>query len=542
MIALIEKYPLRFLLVFASLIFLVNLDAIYVNIMEARNFVTAREMLTEGNWILTTLNDFPRYEKPPLPTWLTALSAKVFGVHNLFGLRFTAALSALLLTVFVYKTAHFFRKNALYALYSGLILVTSFYIIFAGRNGQWDIYTHAFMAVSIFYLCRLFLTRGNTWSNTLLATIFFAASFMSKGPVSLYALWLPFMIALVLVYRKEIARAKLLPFFLFLVSGLALGSAWFVYVRYADPEAFLQITREETANWSSYNVRPFWYYWSFFTQSGLWTIPAFTALLYPYLKNRVSDRKTYTFTLIWTLAAVVLLSLIPEKKSRYLLPVLIPMALNTAFYIEYLIANFKTISGKWEKLPVYLHFGILSALGLCFPVAGYVLFADQLDGVQVWFWLTAASLFLIGILFIRAMRLKNAKEMFYLSLALIAVIMCFGLPLSRALYTNPEFNNIASYPDRENILYSFGEPAPEMIWHLGHAAPNIEHWDRSQQPGSASFSILVGPSKEAEFKRIFEPDYTLELLETFDINYTAAPDDKNYKDRLVSKYYLLTKK
>ena len=35
--------------------------------MEARNFIVAREMLTEGNWLLTTMNDVPRYEKPPFP-------------------------------------------------------------------------------------------------------------------------------------------------------------------------------------------------------------------------------------------------------------------------------------------------------------------------------------------------------------------------------------------------------------------------------------------------------------------------------------------
>lgn len=42
-----------------------------VSIMEARNFITAREMITDGNWLLTTMNGLPRYEKPPLPTWLT---------------------------------------------------------------------------------------------------------------------------------------------------------------------------------------------------------------------------------------------------------------------------------------------------------------------------------------------------------------------------------------------------------------------------------------------------------------------------------------
>ncbi|MBL7472636.1 ArnT family glycosyltransferase [Robertkochia sediminum] len=542
MIALIEKHPFRFLILIASIIFLINLDVLYVNIMEARNFVTAREMLTEQNWVLTTMNDFPRYEKPPLPTWLTAISAKLFGVHNLFGLRLTAALSAIFLAGVVYNISDYLKKNTTYALYSGLILVTSFYIVFAGRNGQWDIYTHAFMTGAIYWLIRLFMDKDGTWKHALLAAVFFAASFLSKGPVSLYALWLPFMIAFITVYRKDFFKQKGLPFAAFLVLGLIAGVSWFVYVRFADPEAFLEITREETGNWSSYNVRPFWYYWSFFTQSGLWTLPAFTALLYPYLKSRVSDLKMYRFTLIWTLAAVVLLSIIPEKKSRYLLPVLIPLAMNTAFYAEYLVASFKSMTNWKEKLPVYLHFGLLALLGLAFPVGGYLFLGDNLQDHLLWFAVAAIVLFGLGVAFVSAMVNRDYAKLFYLSIFLIVAIVSFVLPLSKALYKNPQFNNIANYADKEEIRYSYGEPAPEMVWHLGHAAPDITHLADDQPPEADQFTILVTPSLEAEFKRIFAPDHTIELLETFDINYTAAPETKNYKDRLVSHYYLLKKK
>ena len=79
-----NKYLL--LLIFAAIaVFFINLDAIYINIMEARNFITAREMLNDNNWIFTTMNAEPRYEKPPLPTWLTAISMSVFGMEGLFG-------------------------------------------------------------------------------------------------------------------------------------------------------------------------------------------------------------------------------------------------------------------------------------------------------------------------------------------------------------------------------------------------------------------------------------------------------------------------
>ncbi|MBQ0739189.1 glycosyltransferase family 39 protein, partial [Aquimarina celericrescens] len=92
-----------YLLIIIGLIFFVNLDAIYVNIMEARNFITAREMINLNNWLLTTLNDVPRYQKPPLPTWLTALFGNLANFKSLILLRLPAALCSLLLIFGFYK-------------------------------------------------------------------------------------------------------------------------------------------------------------------------------------------------------------------------------------------------------------------------------------------------------------------------------------------------------------------------------------------------------------------------------------------------------
>lgn len=45
--------------------------------MEARNMVTAREMVHDGNWLVPTMNGDLRLEKPPLPTWLTAVAEMI---------------------------------------------------------------------------------------------------------------------------------------------------------------------------------------------------------------------------------------------------------------------------------------------------------------------------------------------------------------------------------------------------------------------------------------------------------------------------------
>ncbi|TRZ42803.1 ArnT family glycosyltransferase [Robertkochia solimangrovi] len=542
MIEYIEKNPVKIVLLVCLLIFCVNLDVLYVNIMEARNFVTAREMIDQGHWILTTMNEFPRYEKPPLPTWLTAISAMIFGVHNLFGLRLPAALIATVLVYFMYKCVVFLSNSKKLALYTSLILTTSFYIIFSGRNGQWDIFTHGFMVVSIYYQLLMIFKEERRWGHALLAGLFLGCSFLSKGPVSLYALWLPFVIAMIMVYRSSFKKAHILPFLTFLISGLIIGFSWFIYVRYADPEAFIEITKEETANWAGYNVRPFYYYWSFFTQSGIWTLPAFIGLLYPYLKKRVADPKIYRFSLIWTLASVILLSLIPEKKSRYLLPVLIPLAFNTASYIQYLIQNFSPNSNKWEKLSVYFTFLLIGLIGIIFPFGGYFFFADKLEGLWPYFILTSIALFAIGVLIIKYLRKDSIKEIFYLTIAFIISIMVLGFPIANAFNSNPGFHNIDDLDPEGLPLYSYGEQAPEMIWNLGYPAPEIEHNGVIEYPEDEAFGILVVPAKLNDFHRIFAKRYHIVPKDRYDINYTAAEGQKAWKDRLISEYFILKKK
>jgi len=524
-------------------IFFVNLDALYVNIMEARNFITAREMLQDGNWLLTTLNGEPRYQKPPLPTWLTAFSAAIFGLKSLFALRLPAALSALLLVLFSYKFSTKLFQDKTYAFISSLILATSFYIVFSGRNGQWDIFTHAFMMVCIYQLFLFFTSEEKKYQRALIAALFFGFAFMSKGPVSLYALLLPFLIAFGIVYKYQKLRSRLLPLLLFLIVGIVISGWWHWYTFTFDPQATAEITQKEAENWGSYNLRPFYYYWSFFTQSGVWTIPAFIGLLYPYLKNRVINKKAYVFTLLWTLIAVVLLSIIPEKKSRYLMPVLIPLALNTGFYIEYLFRKFSELKDKRETYPVYFNFGLIAMIGIIFPIAGYVFLKEGLDGKWIWFILLSLVLFSIGIFILRNLQKKKIKPVFYLTIAFIAAIICFGMPMAKAVTINKEYNglsNLNGWQTENNVeVYEFSGFTPELIWDYGKPIKVLMENDKINTPSEEKFGVLVSEKDTELFKTTFQ-NYAIEKVVRYDMN-AKGKEDRSHKTRLYRDLYLVKK-
>ncbi len=518
-------------------LFFTHLDVLPVTIMEARNFITAREMLTDNHWLLTTMNGAPRYEKPPLPTWLSAISAFLFGIKSIAAYRLPVALMSTF-TVFIFFTfIKYVSKNERLAFIASLILGSSFYVIAIQREAPWDIYAHGFMLASVFYLFRLFSESQKRFHYGIAAGIFLGLSLLSKGPVAPYALFLPFLIAFGWVYRYHNLKRKILPLLLALCIGIVLGGWWFFYVRHADPAPFLEISRQETSRWGSYNVRPFYYYWSFFTQSGIWTIPAFIALCYPYLKTRVSESRLYKFALIWTLSILVLLSVIPEKKSRYLLPILIPLALTTSFYIEYLILYFKSAVKRNESLPVYFNFSLIALIGVLFPFAGYFFLKDVLSG-SLWFYFIGTALLLpiIGVNILYNLKKKEMYRVFLLTVGFMLVLIGVGLPLSKALKTNPAYNNIAHLKLENAKLYSTGTVSPEMIWYYGDKIAL-----RDADTGDQHYFLLVSPAQSKNIEKNSSNTHTFERIDTFDLNYSAKPGDRKHKERLVNILYSVKK-
>lgn len=543
MIQFLKQNPVVLLVLVCTGIFFVNLDAIWVNIMEARNFATAREMLQDDNWLLTTLNGEPRYQKPPLPTWLTAISAALFGLESLTAMRLPAALITIVLILATYSIAIRFTAQRTYAFVSSLVLATSFYIIFSGRNGQWDIFTHGFMMLTIYQLYRFFTEDTYKYGRALAAAIFFGCSFMSKGPVSLYALLLPFLIAFGWVYKFKKMKTRILPLLLFLVVSFILSAWWHYYTYVFDAETVLAITNKETGNWTSYNVRPFYYYWSFFTQSGIWTIPAFIGLLYPYLKNKVLDKKGYLFTFIWTMASVILLSVIPEKKSRYLLPVLIPLALNTGFYIMYLFRNFRQMEDWKEKLPVYFNFGLIALIGIAFPIGGYIFLKDNLSGGD-WFWFITLSLLLVAIAISIVIKLKqkSIKPVFYLTIAFIMSITCFGMPLAKLTSVNPDYKSMAELQEwnktKQLPIYELTFFTPELIWDYKANIPVLHNGEEVVKPNENKFGILVAEHDMELFEKTFN-GYHIEKIDKYDMN-PQPKGNRQHKSRLWRDFYVIT--
>ena len=540
-IKLIENNPKTSIALIAILMFAFNMDVLEVTIMEARNFITAREMITDGNWLLTTMNGEPRYQKPPLPTWLAAISAFVLGIKSVYAMRLPGFLMVIVLSIYGFLFSDKLLNNNQHSLINGLLTLTSFYVIGIVIEAPWDIFAHGFMLIGIYHLYQLFDKTAGYWKHTLIAGIFIGGSIMSKGPVSIYALLLPFLIAYGIIFKYKGFKAKWFSVFSILLIALVIGGWWYLYVRFADPKTFLAITKKETGNWSSYNVRPFYYYWSFFIQSGLWTILAFISLLYPYLKTRVSNLKAYKFTLLWTLLAVILLSIIPEKKSRYLMPVLIPLALNIGFYIEYLIRKFRALSDKRETIPVYFNFGLIGFIGIVFPIAGYLFLKGNMSSGWLQFGIAGIVLLNIGILLIRALVKKNIKHAFYLCIVFMVAVFLLVVPITTHLRSET-YNPISTLKpelDKQSVaLFCLGDPSPEIIWNYGG---NIQSIDMDALDNQQSAINLIIQTEDTDSIKKLEVKFDIKFIAMYSLN-TVSEGTRGYKNRLSYNYYKITPK
>ncbi|WP_457616106.1 ArnT family glycosyltransferase [Lutibacter sp.] len=196
-----QKNPLVTISIVVLLMLLIHLDVPNITIMEARNFITARELLQNNDWLLTTMNGEARYQKPPLPTWLTALSGISFGIQSLFALRLPGVLMVLLLAFSLYFLSLKLKLSKIHSLHNSLILVTSFYVIAIINEAPWDIYTHAFMLTALYFLFQVLESDKVIWKQLIYSAFFVGCSIMSKGPVSLYALFLPFLISYGITFK-----------------------------------------------------------------------------------------------------------------------------------------------------------------------------------------------------------------------------------------------------------------------------------------------------------------------------------------------------
>ena len=504
-------------------------------------------MIEYDNWLVPTMNGELRLEKPPLPTWVAA-GIEYLQPDNISLQRAAAGIMATLMAFFLYFFASALSGNRLLGLLSALVLATSFNVIMAGRVATWDIYCHSFMLGAIFFFYKGIKSVRTSWANFVWAGIFLGLSFLGKGPVAFYALLFPFLISYIWIYRPSLKR-KGWPIVVMLLLFIVISFWWplYLYVFHRDTALFV-LAKESTA-WIERNVRPWYYYWLFFAESGIWALFLLTGLCWPWLKKKIKMRKEYTFAVLWTVVTLVLLSLFPEKKTRYLLPLLIPAAMVVAHYIVYIFtaAKEKTLTTS-DRVVFRVNAFIPALIALGMPVAVYLLFYREgevgltlLIIVSILFLVAAYSIFAGGV------RIKSMKVFTGVVLLLILVET---LLMSRVanMFNNTEIKSIKAVRQIEELQHvPFYYPADEelRIELVYEAGRRILPWDiKSDTTLLNSLPVVLVSGKPAtEVLPVgIQEKVNLRLIDVYDNNNRPKSDKKRYSPKFVRYVTILEKK
>ncbi len=477
--------------------FFVHNKVILADIMESRNIITAREMVYQGHWIVPTMNGELRLEKPPLPTWIAA-GAELLSPDNIGMQRVMAGLAALLLVYFFYCLGEELTKKKEYAFISSLILMTSYNIVLMGRTASWDIYCHAFMMGAIYFMIRALRREGAQWGGFLAAGVCMGLSFMSKGPVSFYALLLPALLTLPLLGDVQ-RRRKLWPILTMILVTVIIGGWWYFLIITFHADKWDYVMNKETGAWANRNVRPWHYYKTFFLETGVWSLMLISAIITPIAisKSKRVPRTTW-YTLAWLAAQLILLSLLPEKKKRYLLPILMPAAYTMGALITFWAEKFKRNHlAKGQRVVFKINAYLITTVVAVLPILGYV-FLVRRGLVPLWqILLLAILLWGIAVYLFKSTKQEQPNRLVYGVAALFLVVECFMMPYIGGLVNNPEFKSIGETRHIEALqplpyLAMPDEPVRiEFVYEMHKEIHNLPAADLKTLQAKAPFVLMT---------------------------------------------------
>lgn len=418
-----------FMLLLAVTTFFVFNTALPTDIMECRNLITAHEMATDGNWLVPTMNGELRLEKPPLPTWIAGAVDSIVP-DSLAAQRVAPGLAGCLWTLFVYLTARWLTKRRRYAFIATVVFLTSYHVVQMGRTATWDIYCHAFMMGAVYFLLRgLGGSTADRWRWLPLAGLMMGLSFLSKGPVAFYALLLPALLAAVQLTQLH-TRGKWDAVAVMVAVCLVVSTWWYVCLLLFHGDAVSVVIGKESGSWLNHNVRPWHYYWRYFAETGAWALIVVASLAVGYWTRRLRHPRTYIFAVTWMLLVLLLLSLMPEKKIRYLLPIMAPCALVTACLLE----HFAVARDRLSVLTFRITAAVVCVIAVAAPVAVFVLHltgTPQAVVFAILMWLTAALL-LHSLLRFKPMELVYGVGLVFM------LVECFVLEGVGQMFGNPD--------------------------------------------------------------------------------------------------------
>jgi 4-amino-4-deoxy-L-arabinose transferase-like glycosyltransferase len=308
---------------------------------EGRYAEMAREMWQSGDWITPRLNGIKYFEKPPLQTWMNALTFAVFGLGEWQARLWTGLCGLLSIALTAYAGLKIFGRRS--AWNAALILGSSIFWVAGSQFNSLDMSVSAMLALSLFAL--LIAQRHDASARErrnwmLVCWAGMALAVLAKGLIGVV---LP---GAVLVLYTIAARDWGIWKRLHLLPGLllffAIGTPWFVLVWLHNPEHPHFFFVHE--HWDRFFLKDHhragpWYYFFAILIPGMlpWTGVLGQSLLAAAHGGAGTPPGRFrpkTLLLVWIVFIFFFFSYSNSKLPGYILPVFPAIALLIAVYLD----------------------------------------------------------------------------------------------------------------------------------------------------------------------------------------------------------------
>ncbi|MDY7578346.1 glycosyltransferase family 39 protein [Herbaspirillum sp. RTI4] len=325
---------------------------------EGRYAEMAREMVFSHDWVTTRLNGIKYFEKPPLQTWMNAITFELFGLGEWQARLWTGLCGLLGIGLVAHTGRRVFNRRI--GLYAALVLGSSFFWAGLGHINTLDMGLAGMMTLT---LCGLLLSQrsdAGTAENRnwmLICWAGMALAVLSKGLIGIV---LP---GAVLVLYTLVSSDWAIWKRLHLGKGLCLffliTTPWFVLVSLKNPE-FLHFffIHEHLQRFTSkihHRAGP-WYY--FFPILLLGIIPWLGVLVQSLWHGRRDQDQGYSrngfqprkMLLVWAAFIFIFFSISGSKLPSYILPIFPAVALLIACYLDK--ASYRAVIGCAALLAI----------------------------------------------------------------------------------------------------------------------------------------------------------------------------------------------
>ena len=340
------KFTNKFWVVFLLLVLIANRGIInyllpLMDKTEARYAEIARIMVETNNWILLQIDyNIPFWAKPPLSTWLTAISIKLFGLYE-FYIRLPYLITTIIIVLFISRYDKI--ENKIFFLTPLILLLMPEFYLHAGVVSTDTILNFSIILVMLSFWEAVGKKSGLKWWYGFFIGI--GLGLLSKGPIILI-LTLPPIFIWLLVYKEELEKLKKIP----ILSGLSLtfliSFPWYYFTELKSPgfiDYFIygeHFRRFFDSGWKGdlygfAKQQPYGIIWLFSTMA----IFPWSLLIITRIRKIIEEaykNKWVCFLVCWMLFTPVFFTFSSSLIHTYTLPITVPAALLiTHFWSEF---------------------------------------------------------------------------------------------------------------------------------------------------------------------------------------------------------------